>query len=238
MLSLALAYLAGAVTILNPCVLPVLPLVITSALEEGRFAPLALIGGLVASFVVVGTGLATIGFSAGFDPAVVRIVAAAAFMVFGAILLFATLQERFALAASPVSGAANDLIGRIAPAGTGGQFVVGALLGAVWSPCVGPTLGAAIVLAGDAGGLVPAATTMLVFGLGAGSVLAALAYGLREMLRRRDGRLASLARWAKPALGLVLLTLGTLVLTGLDKKLEAALVSAMPDWLLVFTTTL
>lgn len=238
MATLALAFVAGVLTMVNPCVLPLLPFVFTSAIEEGAWAPLALIGGMITTFVAVGTTVSAVGFGLGFDPLLIRYAAAILFVAFGVVLLSGSLQRRLAVVGAPIADGANTLIDKVTPAGAGGQFIVGALLGIVWAPCIGPTLGSAIVLAGEGGGFVPAAVTMLAFGFGAGGVMAALAYGSRAVIGRRRETLAGLARWAKPVLGLVLATIGILALTGLDKRIEAVLIDLMPDWLLVATTSL
>ena len=72
-----LAFVAGVLSILSPCVLPILPIVLGAAASEHRFGPAALAAGLSASFVVIGLFAATIGYSIGLDLGVFRNVAAA-----------------------------------------------------------------------------------------------------------------------------------------------------------------
>jgi cytochrome c-type biogenesis protein len=110
------------------------------------------------------------------------------------------------------------------------------LLGALWSPCVGPTLGAASLLAAQGRDLAQVAVTMLVFGLGAGLPLLLLGLLSRETLRRWRDRMMSAGKGGKLILGLVLVATGLLVLTGLDKHVEAILVASSPDWLTELTT--
>jgi cytochrome c biogenesis protein CcdA len=234
--ALALAYVAGLLTTLNPCVLPMLPLVLAGTASGGRLGPVAFAAGMVAAFTAVGLFVATVGIGLGVTSEVLRQAAAAMFVLFGLVLLAKPLQERFALATAGLATGANALAGRVTVGGLGGPFLVGSLAGALWSPCSGPSLGAAVVLATEAGGLGPAATRMFAFGLGAASILMLLAYGSRAaILGRRDALLAA-SRWLKPAAGALFVGLGALVLTGLDKAIEAALVAAMPDWLVAFTT--
>jgi cytochrome c biogenesis protein CcdA len=118
----------------------------------------------------------------------------------------------------------------------GGQFGLGLLLGAVWSPCVGPTLGAASVLAAKGENLPQVALTMLAFGVGAAVPLLLLGILSREALMRWRSRLMEGGKAGKTALGLILIAVGLLVATGLDKRLEAILVEASPDWLTQLTT--
>ena len=147
MATTALAFLAGVLSTLSPCVLPLLPIVLGSALSEHRAGPLALAAGLALSFVVIGLVVATVGFAIGLDAGVFRMVAGVLLIAVGVVLLVPRLQAQFALAAGPVGNWTEQRFGGFSTAGLGGQFAVGLLLGAVWSPCVGPTLGAASVLA-------------------------------------------------------------------------------------------
>lgn len=238
--ALALSVLAGALTTINPCVLPMLPIVLAAALGAGRFGPVALAGGLALSFAVFGTLTASIGYAAGFDPQAIRLAAAGLFVVVGLVMLAVPLQARFATATAGLADSGNTLLSRADAAGltsgVRGQFLIGALLGLVWTPCSGPTLGAAIGLAAQAGGVPEAGLRMLAFGIGAGAVIALLAYGSRELIRTRRDRLMTLSRSARPIIGGIFVFLGILVLSGLDKVLEVQLIKVAPDWLITVTT--
>src|SRR6478752_5845966 len=142
---IGLALLAGVLSTLSPCVLPILPMVLGAAVSEHRFGPAALAAGLTLSFVAIGLFVATIGFSLGLDGGLFRTAAAILLVAFGIVLLVPHVQARVAVAAGPVGNWAEHRFGGFSPGGLGGQFMVGLLLGAVWSPCIGPTLGAASV---------------------------------------------------------------------------------------------
>jgi cytochrome c biogenesis protein CcdA len=234
--AIGLALIAGILSTLSPCVLPLVPIVIGAALGEHRFGPAALAAGLALSFVVVGLFVATIGFAAGLDQNVFRSVAAVLLIVVGGVLLMPPLQARLALAAGPVGNWVQVRAGGFSARGLGGQFLVGVLLGAVWSPCVGPTLGAASVLAARAENLTIVALTMLAFGLGAALPLLAVGLMSREALLRWRSRLLAAGSGGKAVMGALLLAVGVLILTGLDKRLEAVLVEASPAWLTELTT--
>src|SRR5260370_11574690 len=119
----------------------------------------------------------------------------------GVILLVPAFQGRLATVATPVATKGQTLLDRIQPSGIGGQFVLGALLGVIWSPCSGPTLGAAIGLAAQGDNVGAAAATMISFGLGAATPILALAYGSRLSLSARRDWLAPIARTGHPLLG-------------------------------------
>ena len=234
--TLALAFLAGILSTLSPCTLPLLPIVLGAALAEHRLGPAALAAGLALSFVAIGLFVATIGFSIGLDADVFRAVAAALLIGIGAILLAPALQQRVAAAAGPVSNWTEQRFGGFGATGLKGQFLVGILLGAVWSPCVGPTLGAASVLASQGRDLAAVAVTMLAFGLGAALPLLLLGLLSREAMLRWRARLAQAGSGLKAALGALLVVVGLLILSGWDKRIEAAIVEASPDWLNALTT--
>ncbi|OYV41405.1 MAG: cytochrome C biogenesis protein [Rhodospirillales bacterium 20-64-7] len=233
---LGFGFLAGLFSILSPCVLPVLPLVFAPAGVAHRHGAIALAAGLVSSFVVIGMFVATIGFSIGLDGGVVRDVAAVILGLVGIVLLSGSLQQRFAMASSGFGNGANQFMARFTPSGLGGQFSIGVLLGAVWSPCVGPTLGAASVLAAQGRDLGGVAAVMIAFGLGAALPLLLVSRLSRQVLVRWRGRMMGVGKAGKILLGAASLTVSVLILTGYDRALETTLVNASPAWLTALTT--
>jgi cytochrome c-type biogenesis protein len=231
-----LAYLAGALSTLSPCVLPLLPLVLGSAASAHRFGPVALALGLASAFVIVGLFVATIGFSLGIDADVFRLVAAALMIAVGAVLIVPLFQSRLALAAAPMSHWAGQKLAGFPTAGLAGQFGVGVLLGVAWSPCVGPTLGAASLLASQAKDLPRVAATMLLFGLGASSPLLLVGIVSREVMSKARDRLLPAGQYLKAALGIAFVVIGASIVTGADRQIETALVEASPQWLTDLTT--
>ena len=234
--TLLLALLAGILSILSPCVLPLVPIVLGAATSEHRFGPVALAAGLALSFTAIGLFVATIGFSIGLDAGFFRMVAALLLMALGLVLVLPSLQTRLATAAGPASQWTQERFGGFSTSGLHGQFLVGLLLGAVWSPCVGPTLGAASVLAAQGQDLGQVGLTMLAFGIGAGLPLVLLGLLSRETLMGVRNRLLAAGKSAKAALGGLLIAVALMILTGLDKRLETALVDLSPAWLTELTT--
>jgi len=234
--SIGFGFLAGVLSILSPCVLPLLPMLLGPASAAGRFGLAALAAGLVASFVAVGLFVATIGFSIGLDGTLFRILAALMLAGLGAILLSASLQSRFALATGGMSDLGDRWIARVSLQGTRGQFLLGLLLGTVWSPCVGPTLGAASVLAAQGESLGAVAAVMAVFGLGAALPLIMIGSASQRIMRRWRGTLMGLGKGGKWVMGAGLIVVAALILTGADHQLEAFLVDRSPDWLIRLTT--
>jgi cytochrome c biogenesis protein CcdA len=238
MLALVLAFLAGALTTINPCVLPLLPVLVGSALASGRLGPVALGAGLVSAFTLVGVVVSASGSFLGFDDRALRAVAAILFMVAGVALLVPPLQRALSSALTPVGTSGANLAQRFSSLGLAGQFGIGLLAGAIWTPCSGPSLAAAFALATEAGGVAAAALRMFVFGLGAATVIALLAVGSQALLARRRQAFGKIAKYAKPIAGTLFLAVGLAVLTGIDKRAEAFLVEHSPDWLIELATSI
>src|SRR5271168_380993 len=192
--TLGLAFLAGVLSILSPCVLPLLPIVLGAAASEHRMGPASLAAGVALSFVAIGLFVATVGFAVGLDGDIFRTVAA--------ILMIG----------------------------------VGVVLAAVWSPCVGPTLGAASVLAAQGKSLGQVALTMIAFGVGAAAPLVAIGFVSRQALARQRNRLIAGGKAAKIALSALLIILGVMIVSGFDKRVETVLVDRSPQWLTDLTT--
>jgi cytochrome c-type biogenesis protein len=231
----ALAFAAGMLSIMSPCVLPLLPIVLGAAASEGKWGPAALAIGLSTSFVAVGMFVATIGFAVGLDGDVFRSAAALLMVAIGLVLMLPGFQAQLAVASGPIANWTDARFGGLR-SGTSGQFWVGVLLGAVWSPCVGPTLGAASLLAAQGRDLGQVGVIMFAFAIGA--ALPLLAFGLlsREAIVRWRHRLASAGKSAKAGLGALFVAIGLLVLTSLDRSIETMLVELSPQWLADLTT--
>ena len=237
MTALALAFAAGILSILSPCVLPLVPIVLGAAVAAHPLGAVALAGGLALSFTGLGLLLALVGFGLGIDAGMFRFAAAAIMIGLGAVLLVPAWQARLAGAGSPFSAWADRQFGGIATSGLAGQFGIGLLLGAVWSPCVGPTLGAASLLASQGHDLAKVALTMLVFGIGAGLPLVLLGLLSRATLMRVRTNLMSAGKLGKGLLGVAFIVIGVMIVSGADKRIEAALVEASPQWLTDLTTS-
>jgi len=234
--TLGLAFLAGILSTLSPCVMPLIPLVLGAALSEHKLGPAALAAGLAVSFTTVGLFVATIGFAVGLDAGIFRSAAAVLMVGIGIVLVVPRFQTGLAVASGPIGNWAESRFGGTTKAGLFGQFSVGLLLGIVWAPCAGPTLGAASVLAAKGQDLGEVAATMLVCGIGAALPLLLLGVLSRETMLRVRGRLMATGHSAKVALGAILIAFGLLILLGFDKKAEAFAVDLSPAWLTSLTT--
>jgi cytochrome c-type biogenesis protein len=231
-----LSILAGGVTVLNPCVLPLLPIILATSLRDSRYGPMAFTAGLVVTFTIFGVGLTYLSFAFRINTDFVRLTAAVILALAGIIMIVPQAQSTFIRVVTPMTGGALALSQRMPANGLAGQFLLGCLLGIVWTPCTGPTLAAAVGMAAQADNMARSASIMLVFGIGVSVPLLALAYGSRTAIGARRDSMRNMAKWAKPVMGIALLWVGIMILTGWDRALEAVLVNAMPLWLVRLTT--
>jgi cytochrome c-type biogenesis protein len=233
----ALAFTAGALTILLPCVFPLVPIVLGSAATAHRRGPIALAAGLILSFTTIGFLVATAGPASGFDGETVRIVGAVAMVLVGLALIIPQTSQFLSRAAGPLVNWANAQQSTLARYGLLGQAGIGVLLGLIWSPCVGPTLGAATVLAARGEHLFDVAVTMAAFGLGIATVMLVLSLAARQALQRWRGKAITAGNTGKRVLGSLLGFVGLLVLTGLDHVIEGAFLAISPAWLVELTSS-
>lgn len=234
--SYGFGFLAGLLSTLSPCVLPIIPILLGSATNAHPRAPLTLAGGLALSYAVIGTGLAWAGSALDLDASIFRNVGAAILGLLGLVLMSGSLQQRFASATSGIGDAGNSLISRMSLDGLWGQFAIGLVLGVVWSPCVGPTLGAAVLLASQGSQLPQVALLMGVFGIGAALPVVALAYASRSAVAKMRGKLMQAGKTGKMILGAIMIALAAMILSGADKPVESWLVDHSPSWLTKLTT--
>lgn len=238
MLTPLLGFGAGVLTILSPCVLPLVPIVLGSAAQRHRLGPLALSAGLIASFTISGFLIAAVGPAMGLEPDVVRTSGALLLVAAGGFLAYPRAQVLLATSAGRVTAWASRSQSTLDGDSLAGQAGIGLLLGLVWSPCVGPTLGAATALAAQGQDLPQVALTMTGFGTGIASVLLLIAFASRAMFARWRSRLIATGTRARLLMGALLVLVGASILTGFDRLLEAKLLECSPDWMVELSTGL
>jgi len=227
-----LAYAAGLLTLINPCVLPVIPIVLATALQASKLGPVVLAAGMSLSFVAFGLLITSVGYSIGLTEDVLANVGAVLMIGFGLVLVVPRVNAAFATATAGVSARADGALMEADTTGLKGQFLGGLLLGAVWSPCIGPTLGGAIALASQGESLARAGAVMTAFALGVSTLMLAFAYGLRASSLRR------LSALAKPLMGWAFLVVGLVILLRLHQYADAWLLQHMPAWLVDFSVSI
>ncbi|EPX56423.1 hypothetical protein D187_007765 [Cystobacter fuscus DSM 2262] len=225
MWAFVLAALAGVATILSPCVLPMLPIVLARGAGDDRREPLLIVVGFVASFAAGGIAIGALAASSGQFEAGVRVAALVVLLLAGLACVwpapFERLQQRW-LAGSRL------FAWQPRAAGAGGALLVGVSLGIAWTPCAGPVLASVLALAASAQATARASVLLGVYALGAATPLLALIYGGRWA----SARLRPLQRhtaWVRRGFGVCAVAMALLQLWQLDAALTARLLPWLPS---------
>ncbi len=237
-MELILGYLAGLLTLINPCVLPILPIVLGTALQSGRYEPLYLAAGMSVSFIGFGVLIALAGRALGITEVTISNAGAVLMIGFGLVLMVPKLSASFATATAGLSQRADVGLDGIDHDQSSGQFLGGMLLGAVWSPCVGPTLGGAIALASQGESLGWATAIMVSFALGVSTIILALGYGARSAIQQRQAFMRSIAKSARPIMGAIFVAVGLGILFKVHHMIELWAIQTLPIWLIDLSVSL
>ncbi len=222
--SIPLAFVAGLLSLISPCVLPMLPAVTASAMQASRFGLWALTFGIMLAFATAGTVLAYLLLSIGLSPDILRQFSVLLMLLMAGVLLIPKLNDWLSWSLSRLTGRFAQ--GQISGHSVTTQLFIGISLGLVWLPCVGPTLGTAIALASTGQNMLMAFVIMLSFG--AGTALPLVWIGYRSGIKL--ARLRNSAVFGKKLLGVTLLVLALLIFTGGDRVLESWALEYLPDW--------
>lgn len=233
---LGLSLLAGSLTTLSPCVFPILPLVIGGAVQANRLAPVAMGIGMAVSFALIGILLGALGPALDIDPESVRIFGAWLLISFGLVMLVPALNQRFTAWMVPIASSANAASTRLDGSSLSGAFLLGGVLGLVWSPCSGPLLASALTLVASEGGAVKGGVILGLFGIGAAIPLVGVAYASRQGFSAARGWVLQRIDLIKKSFGVLILLTGVAILSGADKWLEARVLRLLPDAWISATT--
>ena len=231
LVTIGFAFLAGVITVLSPCVLPLLPIILGTAAQQGKARPIGLIIGFVGAFTAATLALSYLVRALGVPPDLNRVLAGSVLVVLGLVLVIQRLHRSFeriagSLARSAPAGNANS--------GFGGGLIIGAGLGLAWSPCVGPIMASVITLAlnqqVDAG----AVAVTLAFSLGTALPMAAIMLGGRQLVKRLAWFQANTSR-IHQMLGAILVLTGLAIFFGWDRQIQIVLLTWFPNWELALT---
>ncbi|HVP19415.1 MAG TPA: cytochrome c biogenesis protein DipZ, partial [Spirochaetia bacterium] len=233
---LAFAFVSGVITILSPCILPVLPIVLSGGIGGGRARPFGVLAGFVLSFTVFTLTLSAIVRALGIPADALRVAAVVLIALFGIVMLVPQLRDGFERLASRIASrggtvsATPGVAGRSARlAGFGSGLVVGLSLGLVWTPCVGPIMASVISLALTqqvSGGSV---FITLAYTLGTSIPMLAVMLGGRALLTRVPALTRNSANIQK-GFGVLMIMMAVAIGLGWDRKFQAAVLAAFPNY--------
>jgi cytochrome c biogenesis protein CcdA/thiol-disulfide isomerase/thioredoxin len=251
---IAFAFLSGVVTVLSPCILPVLPIVLAGSVGRGKARPLGVVVGFVVTFVTFTLALTAIVHALGLPPDTLRFIAVALLVLLGVVMIVPKLRDRFEMLVSRASGRVSIGSGRgaggrrgsaggPAPEGSapGGLATpatapgfwrglpVGFSLGAVWAPCVGPIMASVISLALTRTVTGQAVVITAAYTIGTAIPMTAVMLGGRALLNRVPGLTRNMARIQR-GFGVVMILIGVAIGFGWDRQFQNAVLRAFPNY--------
>jgi cytochrome c biogenesis protein CcdA/thiol-disulfide isomerase/thioredoxin len=217
------ALVAGAGTALSPCVLPILPAVLSAGVTGGRRRPLGVVTGLALSFTFATVGLVYVIDALGLPNGAARDLAIVVLFVFGFCLLVPPIGDRVEAFASRLAPGPA----RFGGDGFGSGLIVGASLGLVYAPCAGPILAGVIVVSAAQDFTAGRLAVALSYAVGSAIVLYLLLLGGRRV----TNRLAPVRGQIQMALGAVMVLVAVAMTANLDTRFQTAIASDLPDFL-------
>ena len=223
-----LGFGAGLLSLLAPCVLPLIPIIFGSSMQSSKFGPIANAMGLTFSFTIV--GVLTSLFSSFFDVNMIQQVGAVILIFIGIVFLIPKLKDSFTNKLSFIGNKGHDLQSKIKSNGLVSQFFMGSILGMIWGPCSGPTLAFAFGIATQAEHTFHATMIFFSFGLGAGLGLISLGVLLKRSASL-TGKILKHNLLINKITGLSSIVIGVLIMTGKLAVVEEMILEVMPSWL-------
>lgn len=224
----AFAILAGIFTALSPCILPVLPAILSSGTAKEKMRPLGTVLGLTLSFSFFTLALTSIVHATGLSSHLLRSIAIALIFFFGAIMIFEKLSNWFAMITAPIAGLGQRLQRKGAPTGFWSGLVFGAALGLVWTPCAGPILAAITTLVATRAINLSAVFLTLCYSFGAGIPMLLFAYGGSKLIHSRY--LSRYSERIRQFFGCLMILFAIVLAFNWDMLLEEKLASITPQF--------
>lgn len=229
---LGFAFIAGVVTILSPCILPLLPIILSSTATGDRKHPWGVVLGFIASFTFFTLFLTILVNLLGISANFMRYLAVAVIFGFGLVFVIPKLQLAFEIFASKLaSKAASKKKPSNGPAQSGftGGIFVGFSLGLVWTPCVGPILASVIALALTGTVTFEAFLVTFAYALGTAIPMLAILYGGRELLHRIPSLLKNLANIQK-FFGVLMILTAVAIFMNWDRQFQSFVLEKFPNY--------
>ena len=228
--SFPFAFLAGIITVTSPCVIPILPIILGSALKRNRFYPLFMVLGLAFTFSLLGVVFGSLGSFVGIGKRTLETVAIILLGIMGLVIVIKPLGHLFSqwtgklLAVAPASGPSESPLQ---------AFFVGSTLGVVWAPCAGPVLASILAIAAASKSVTTSFLLLFTYAVGAGIPMLLIAYGGQRALTGRRF-VQQYAEKIKYVFGWILILTAILLYFGIFKKFEAFLLPYLPSYITNF----
>jgi cytochrome c biogenesis protein CcdA len=228
MIEILIAVLAGVLTIGAPCILPLLPILLGASVgRNSNTRPFFITFGFVISFAVIGLTISVLTLKLGVNPNTLRYLAIGLLSLFG---LFMVFPKPFEILTSYLSGFINkaNAVGSADKESNKGGFILGLMLGVIWTPCAGPVLGAILTLIATSTDMVRAGILLLSYAVGAGIPMLAIAYG-GQFVTTKVRAIAPYSARIQQVFGVVIIVIAGLMFFQYDTLLQTKLLEKFPN---------
>jgi len=226
---LAFAFFSGVITILSPCILPVLPIVLSGGVGGGKARPFGVLAGFVVSFTAFTLALSAIVQALGIPVDALRIVAVVLIILFGVVMLVPWLTLRFEMLTSRIGRRSGSAVDPRKRNGFWSGVVVGLSLGLIWTPCVGPIMASVISLAltqhVDGGSV----SITLAYTLGTSIPMLGVMLGGRALLNKVPA-LTKNAAGIQKVFGALMIVIGVAIGFGWDRQFQTFVLRTLPGY--------
>lgn len=229
--SLVLGYIAGVLSTLSPCVIPILPVIFGGAASQSRYSAIALALGIVFSFTLLTIIFSLFGALIPLDISQLRTPSALLLILIGVSLIVPRHKIKLSIF-DKISSFFNNALDKMNLTGVSGQFLTGCLLGAVWLPCSGPTLGAASILVAQSEHFIEASSVLFSFSLGAVTPLIVLAVFSESLFNKTKVAVHQSMQALKLLFALALIFLGLSIVSNYDRIIEEKVAHYWPKFLI------
>jgi len=220
------AFIAGLVTILSPCILPILPIILSGSVGEGKRRPFGIVTGFILSFTFFTLALSSLVKATGLSADVLRTLAVGMIIFFGISLLVPQTQVLLEKLVSRLSQLTPK---NSSNSGFLGGILVGLSLGLIWAPCVGPILASVITLAATSQVGFLTLFITLAYSLGTAIPMLAITYGGRQLLQKNPWLLRNTNKIQK-IFGVVMILTGMAIFFNIDRQFQAYILEKFPQY--------
>ncbi len=220
------AFLAGVITILSPCILPILPIVLSGSVGQGKRKPQGIVTGFVLSFTFFTLFLSALVKLTGISADALRGLSIIIILIFGVSLLlpqFQVLMEKL------FSRLSNKFAVNGTREGFGGGVLIGLSLGLIWTPCVGPIIASVITLAATSEVSFAAFFITLAYSLGTAIPMLAIMYGGRGLLQKVPWLLPNTEKIQK-GFGVLMILTAIGIFFNIDRKFQTYILTTFPQY--------